>query len=158
MVLDDGFEPSTAALSRRYLATRSIQHLSYLVEPVGIEPTSLMLQTSAMTTFATVPFGRGYRIRTCEILESKPRALDQLGEPPNIISSLLYTGNTTRFSEVSRTPSISSTETPPVPKVGLVGIATIVKNLIHKTGHSLECVGDVCLQYKILNYGGALGT
>lgn len=46
---------------------------------------------------------------------------------PNNSSSLLYTGNTTRFSEVSRTPTVVRLLTDYVvgPKVGLFGIFTI---------------------------------
>ncbi len=51
MVPDIGIEPMTYRLSSDY-STAELIRCKFLVPPVGIEPTSSVLQTGAMTTFA----------------------------------------------------------------------------------------------------------
>lgn len=55
MVPDSGNDPLTLALSRRCSTTELIRYK--LVQPTGIEPVSMALQTTAMTTSARVAWG-----------------------------------------------------------------------------------------------------
>ena len=60
--------------SRGTIPTASTPIILYLVQPVGIEPTSTVLQTVAMTTSAKVALGRRMRIELM-ISESQPEVL-----------------------------------------------------------------------------------
>ena len=78
MVREEGLEPSILAAADFKSAVYTIPPLSYLVQPVGIEPTSTVLQTAAMTTSAKVALVPHPRFERGELLLLRETTLPDL--------------------------------------------------------------------------------